>query len=112
MPQGGQGSIRKCPSSPCAHRPSAGSRSGDARAGAEPERGPEHGVLSSAFPAGPFSRAVCLSLAPERAPVLGGVYPRQADAAGKPSRRQSYTPAVANDAPCRNTGGARGEAME
>lgn len=70
------------------------------------EVGPGCRVLSSAFPAGPFSRAVCLPLAPERAPTLGRVFPRRADAAGKPSRRQSYAPVVPDDAPCGNTGGA------
>lgn len=85
---------------------------GDARAGTEQEMGPEHRVLSSAFPVGPLSKPVCLPLAPECAPVLGGVFPRWADAAGKPSRRRSYSPVVPDDAPCRNMGEGRGEAME
>ena len=74
--------------------------------------GPEHEVLSSAFSVGPFSRPVCLPLPLECAPVLSGVFPRQADAAGKPSHRRSYASAIPDDALCRNTGGARGEAME
>lgn len=71
------------------------------------EMGPEPVVLSSAFPAGWFSRPVCLSMAPEHASALCGVFPRWADAAGNPSHRQLYAPVVPKDASCSNTGGAR-----
>lgn len=43
------------------------------------EMGPECRMLSSAFPARQVSKPVCLPLAPEHVPVLGGVFPRWAD---------------------------------
>lgn len=74
---------------------------GDARAGGG--TGAQGAELC--FPSGTVFQGCLPSPGSGACSHLGRVFPRRADAAGKPSHRQSYAPVVPDDALCGNTGG-------